>query len=122
MKRIALCLVIALTMMTVACSPLEQQARNTAAALQGAIAAAQTKYLDQCKANPQASACVIINQAVAGQNALVTSIEAYCNWSPTAPPAVTTQTCTPVKSAAAGLQTAIANANVFITELKGVLQ
>lgn len=122
MRKISICLIVALTLATVACSPLEQQARNTAAALQGAISAAQTKYLTQCQANPKDSPCVIVNKAVDGQNALVTAVEAYCGWSVTAPPANGSQTCVPVKSASAGLQTAINNANLFVAELKGILQ
>jgi hypothetical protein len=122
-KRLAgLLLTLMATLALVACSPLEQQARNTAAALQGAIGAAQAQYQTTCTANPSQTACTVINQAVAGQNALVTAAEAYCGWSTAAPPAVTTATCVPVKSAQAGLQTAINNANLFVTELKGVIK
>jgi hypothetical protein len=115
-------LVLVLTLVMVACSPLEQQARNTAAALQGALSAAQAQYLTQCTANPKDTPCVTINQAIAGENALVTAVEAYCGWSQTAPPANGTTPCVPVKGAAAGLQTAINNANLFITELRGILK
>ena len=120
MKRSVL-FVLSLTFCLLACSPLEQQARNTAAALQGAIGAAQAQYQTECTATPKDSACVTINQAVAGQNALVTAVEAYCGWSETAPPANGSQPCVPVKTASAGLQTAISNANLFITELKGLI-
>jgi hypothetical protein len=111
-----------LTLIASSCSPLEQSARNTAAALQGALGAAQAQYQATCTADPKQTACTVINQAVAGQNALVTATEAYCGWSTAAPPTVTTATCVPVKSAAAGLQTAITNANLFVTELKGVIK
>jgi len=121
MKRIAVALILTLTLVLVACTPLEQQARNTAAALQGALSAAQAQYQTQCTANPKDTPCVTINQAVAGNNALVTAVEAYCGWSQSAPPANGTATCVPVKSAAAGLQTAVNNANLFIAELKGIL-
>jgi len=120
MKKL-LALIVVMTLAMVACSPLEQQARNTAAALQGALSAAQTQYLTQCKANPTQAACVTINRAVDGQNALVTAVEAYCGWSQSAPPPNGTATCVPVKSAAAGLQTAVNNANLFITEVKGII-
>lgn len=121
MKK-SLVLVLALTLITTACSPLEQQARDTAAALQGAISAAQARYLTECTANPKNQACVAINQAVAGQNAFVTAVEAYCGWSETAPPPFGTASCVPVKSAAAGLQISINNANLFIVELRGLLK
>lgn len=113
--------VLLLTLITVACSPIEQQARNTAAALQGALGAAQAKYQATCTTDKTQSACVTITRAVDGQNALVTAIEGYCGWSTAAPPASTTATCVPVKSAAAGLQAAINNSNLFVTELKGLL-
>ena len=121
MKKLVVCLIVALTLATTACSPLEQQARNTAAALQGAISAAQTQYLTECTATPKDQPCVIINQSIAGQNALVTAVEAYCGWSETAPPANASAPCVPVKGASAGLQTAINNANLFMTELKGII-
>ena len=120
MKRISALLV--LTLCLTACSPLEQNARNTAAALQGAISSAQAKYQTQCSADKTQQACVTINRAVEGQNALVTAVEAYCGWSQSAPPANGSLPCTPVKGSAAGLQAAINNAQLFITELKGVIQ
>ena len=125
MKRFAVWPIILSMLVMTACSPLEQQARNTAAALQGAISAAQTQYLTECKVSPEIwkadRACVTINQAVEGQNALVTAVEAYCGWSQAAPPANGTVPCVPVKTAAAGLQTAINNANLFTAEVKGLV-
>ena len=118
MKR--LCYLLPLLLL-VACSPLEQQARNAAAALQGTLVAAQAKYHDACVANPQQDTCVRINKGVSGENALVTAIETYCGWSPSAPPSDPNATCVPVKSAQAALTAAIANANQFTLEIKGVL-
>jgi hypothetical protein len=114
----------ALCFVLVACplTPIEQSARNTAAALQGAIAAAQAQYQTQCTSTPTVQACVIINQSIAGQNALITATEGYCGWSVSAPPANPTAPCVPVKTAQAGLQAAINNANLFVTELKGVIK
>jgi hypothetical protein len=117
-----LSLILLLVLAEVACSPLEQQARNTAAALQGAISAAQTQYKSQCTLTPSVTACTTINRAVEGQNALITAVEAYCGWSQNAPPPMGSQTCVPIKGAAGGLQTAVNNANLFITEIKGVLK
>jgi hypothetical protein len=122
MRRIATMFLTVTLLLATACSPLEQQARNTAAALQGALGAAQAKYQTTCTADKTQSVCVTINRAVDGQNALVTALEAYCGWSQTAPPANGSQTCVPVKGASAGLQTAINNANLFVSELKGVVQ
>lgn len=115
-------LVFLLLLPMLACEPIEQQARDTAAGLEGALTAAQAKYQPSCSKNPNQNACQIINQAIAGQNALVTAIEAYCGWSAAMPPQNQTSTCLPVKTAQAGLATAISNANLFITELKGILK
>jgi hypothetical protein len=116
-------IIVIATMCITACPALEQNARDTAAALNGAITAAQSQYQTECKSNPSEKQCLIINEAIDGQNALVTASEAYCGWSVTAPPPNPGKTpCVPVKSAQAGLQTAIANANLFITEVKGVIK
>lgn len=122
MKSVVSALVICLLLVTTACSPIETKARDTAAALQGAILAAQSQYQTPCTADPTQAACKTISKAVAGQNALITSIEAYCGWSTTNPPADATAKCSPVKSAEPALQTAIANADEFLNELKGVLK
>jgi hypothetical protein len=121
MKKL-LWLLLVIPLIACPTTPLEQGARNTAAALQGALQAAQTQFQTTCTSNPKQTACTVINQAVAGQNALITATEAYCGWSQAVPPPSTTATCVPVKSAQAGLTTAIANANLFVTELKGVIQ
>ena len=119
MKFLAL---LAACIMLTGCSPLEQNARNTAAALQGAIIAAQASQQTSCTANPQQETCVVITKAIGGQTALITAITAYCGWSITNPPADPNATCTPVKTAQAGLETAIANATTFILQLKAVIK
>ena len=113
---IALCLLV-----MVGCSPLENQARDTAAALSGSIVAAQTKYQGNCMANPGQEICQIINRGVSGENALITAIEMYCGWSPTLAPPDPGATCVPVKSAETALQAAIANAASLTLQIKGAL-
>lgn len=104
-------------------SNIATDARNTAAALNGAIVSAQTQNQASCKVNPTQAACSVITKAINGENALITATEAYCSWSQVSPPDnPTTAACVPVASAQAGLQTAINNANLFITELKAVIQ
>lgn len=105
----------------VACTPIEKNARDTSAALKGAIESAQTKYLTSCTVDKTQAPCIAINKSVAGQNALITSIQAYCSYSVNTPPADPNAKCVPVASAKAGLETAVANATQFISELKGVL-
>lgn len=116
-----LVLILILSFAMIACSPIEQQARNTAAALQGAIVAAQAKYHDTCVANPSQNVCQVVNRGISGENALITSIETYCGWSTVAPPTDPNAKCVPVKTAQAGLTTAIANATRLTLEIKGVL-
>lgn len=113
--------ILLLLAVTIACTPIEQNARDTSAALKGAIESAQAQYLDTCKATPAQTVCVDINKAVAGQNALITSIEAYCGWSQTAPPADLNAACVPVKTAETALQSAISNANLLVAELKAII-
>ena len=118
------------------CSPLEQKARDTAAALSGSIVAAQAQYQTSCAANPKQEVCQLINRGVAGENALITAVETYCGWAPTNPsapnagapgapttaaPPDPTATCVPVKSAQAALQAAIANATALTLEIKGAI-
>jgi hypothetical protein len=123
MKGLLIAPILVWCLLMTACESLEQQARDTAAALGGAIAAAQTQYQTACTATVRdsstATACTLINKAVAAQNALVTADEAYCGFSPGTP---LTTTCTPVKSAEAGLSAAISNATPFVTELKAIIQ
>ncbi len=112
---------VALLLLMAGCSPIENNARDTAAALNGALTAAQFKYQDQCSAEPKLHQCDVISRAVDGQNALVTAVEAYCGWSIINPPLDKSAKCNPVKSAQTGLEAALGNANLFIAELKGLI-
>lgn len=105
----------------VACSPIENQARDTAAALSGALVASQGKYQARCMENPGEEICQVINRGVSAQNALITAVETYCGWSVTAPPADPRAKCVPVKSAEQGLKAAIANAAALTAEIKGAI-
>lgn len=110
-----------LCLITVGCSPIENQARDSAAAIKGAIESGQAKYQASCTANPSQSVCQLINRGISAQNALVTSAEAYCGWAVGAPPSDPLAKCVPVKSAQAALQSAILNANQITLEIKGAL-
>lgn len=103
------------------CSPIENQARDTAAALSGAIVAAQAQYEASCVTNPNQQVCQLINRGVSGENALVTAVETYCGWTPSVAPPDATAECVPVKSAQAALQAAIANATTLTLEIKGAI-
>ncbi len=103
------------------CSPLENQARDAAAALSGSITAAQTKYQASCTAKPSQEICQFINRGVSGENALITAVETYCGWAVTPAPPDPNAKCVPVKSAQSALQTAIANAATLTLQIKGAL-
>jgi len=120
--KLRLLVVITLVSVLTACPKFEQNARDTAAALGGAITAAQAQHQTECQAAPTLATCVLINRAIGAQNALVTSIEAYCGWTAGVLPTDPNAACVPVASAKAGLQSAIDNSNVFIGQLKGVIQ
>lgn len=103
------------------CSPLENQARDAAAALSGSIIAAQTRYQASCTANPSQQVCQAINRGVSGENALITAVETYCGWAVTPAPPDPNAKCVAVKSAQAVLQAAIANAAALTVQIKGAL-
>ena len=103
------------------CSPVENQARDTAAALSGSIVAAQTRYQGTCAAKPLQEICQVINRGISGENALISAVEAYCGWAPTLDPPAATAKCVPVKSAEAALRTAIANATTLTLQIKGAI-
>ena len=137
MRRLSTILIIlCLLLPTLGCSPLENQARDTAAALSGSIVAAQTKYQASCALNPSQEICQVINRGVSGENALITAVETYCGWAatfnprgpnadppgaPTLAPPDPTAKCVPVRSAQAALQAAIANAATLTLQIKGAI-
>lgn len=105
----------------VGCSPLENQARDAAAALSGSIVAAQAKYQATCAANPAQEICQVINRGASGENALITAVETYCGWAPTLAPPDPAAKCVPVRSAETALRTAIANATALTLQIKGAI-
>lgn len=120
MKRLFVIPILIFCMVLAGCQPIEQSARDTSAALGGAITAAQQQNQAACQANPSGAVCQLIDRAINAQNALITATEAYCGLAPqlNAPGAP----CTPVKGLDAALQSAISNATPFITQLKGAIQ
>jgi hypothetical protein len=119
-KLMTLLLMVGLVPM-VGCSPIENQARDTAAALSGSIVAAQTKYQPTCSANQNQQICQLINHGVAGENALITAVETYCGWAVNLAPPDPVAKCVPVKSAQTALQAAIANAASLTLQIKGAI-
>ena len=116
-RKLAVGLLVVGFLAMVGCSPIENQARDTAAALSGAIVAAQTQYQASCVANPNQQVCQLIDQGVSGENALISAVETYCGWTPTVAPPDATAQCVPVKSARAALEAAITNASTLTLEI-----
>ena len=115
-------LMIAMLFVTLACPstpPLEQNARDASAALGGLLTTAEAQH-QECVADSTPQTCQIIKRGVSGQGALITALETYCGMtiSPTLDPSTP---CVPVKSATTALQSAIANANQLVTEVKGTV-
>ncbi len=121
MKRVRVVLLTVGLVAMLGCSPIENRARDTAAALSGSIIAAETKYQASCAANTTQEVCQLINRGVSGENALITAVETYCGWTTTLTPPDATAACVPVKSMQAGLQAAIANAATLTLEIKGAI-
>lgn len=105
------------------CSPLENRARDAAAASQGFIQQAQRNHLAECQANPaKPFPCQTINQAIAAQNLLIDAIEQYCGWpSGTQPSGAASYPCAKNVSAQQRLQAAINSINQIIKDYKGAL-
>ncbi len=93
-------------------------ARDTAAALGGAITSAQQQYATECQSDASKSACGIINKAIAAQGVLITATETYCGFSGASQPI---DACKPVATAQEGLMKALDNAQQFLTDLKGII-
>ena len=106
-------------------TPLENQARDTAAAAQGFITAAQTAHGAECKADPTKAVCVDINRAVDAQNILIDAAETYCGWQTRPTPAqlaAATASCQRISSASSGLQVATGNLQNILADIKAVSQ
>jgi hypothetical protein len=121
MKKFIIGVLVVMLLPMLGCSPLENQARDTAAALSGSIAAAQSMYQARCAANPAQEICQVINRGVSGENALLTAVETYCGWTPTLAPPDPAAKCLPVGTARTALQAAIANAATLTLQIKGAL-
>ena len=121
MKNLIVIFLVVCLVPMLACSPLENEARDTAAALGGSIAAAQTRYQAACAANPSQQICQVINRGVSAQNALITAVETYCGWSTAAAPPDANTKCVPVKSTENVLRAAIANAAALTAQIKGAI-
>lgn len=102
-------------------SNLEGNARDAAATLGGLVTSAQAQH-QECVTDSSPTVCQTIKRGISGQNALITSLETYCEWAVVDAPPPTGTPCTPVSTAEGALQAAISNANQLTTEVKGVVK
>lgn len=81
MRSKAVVAILSLAFLLAGCSPLENHARDAAAAAQGFIQQAQKNHQAECQAFPTKPwPCVAINEAVGAQNLLIDAVEQYCGW------------------------------------------
>lgn len=112
-----------LTLALTGCSPLENSARDAAAAAQGFIEQAQQNHLTECQANPEKDfPCQNINQAIGAQNLLIDAIEQYCGF-PSRPGAEALKAlegrhCIRNKAAGERLRSAVASLNSIIADYR----
>ena len=124
MRRVSLFLILALTVSTVACTPIEKQAYNTIVAAKAFLDASKAQH-KECSAEPTKAVCVDLQKATAAKDFLIDSVEVYCS-SPSfdtaggtcMPPAKGTPA---YQVAITKLQAAIAAYNQAAADLKGVL-
>ena len=106
------------------CSGPEKNARDAIAASKGAIETAQTKYMDQCKADATLQPCTLINRAVAAQNTAINALELYCSGGSVggAPTFQNGGTCHADKTVQPKLDAAVSDLNQIIASIKGIVQ
>ena len=120
-SKVAMIAILALLVQPLAgCGPFEQTARDTIATLGGLIKTAQAEYQAECTANPSEQKCVLVNEAIRAHKLTITGLEIYCGFTigSTLPEA----TCTPIKSALAAVEAAVANLKPLIGQLTALLQ
>lgn len=114
MRKLIAAILPILLLVSCKVDPVIGAGRDTAAASQGAIIAAQA----QCSATPSAKVCTYLPQAISAQNLLVTSLETACGWSPNLPPVDPNAKCVVVQGALPALTAATQNIQTVLLELK----
>lgn len=124
MKRIIATLaLVALTLATTACTPLEKQAYRTIVAAKAFIDAEKAQH-PECATTPSTSACVMLKQATSAKDALIDAAEVYCAspsfdaGGPCTPPAKGTPAA---QVATDKLKAAISSYNQIYNDVKGAI-
>jgi hypothetical protein len=121
MKLIATLCIATLLLVTVACAPLEQSARDGIATAKGFLDA-EAKAHPECTQTPSAQACTLITKGNALKHVAIDALEQYCT-SPgfdagTDP--CTKPTGQAATVAAQQLKTALANLSQVISDIKAL--
>lgn len=80
MYKSALCITLCLCLMTVACGPLEQSARNGIATAKGFLDQEKVAHPECAGATPSVSpVCTLIHKGVAAKDVTIDALEQYCS-------------------------------------------
>jgi len=119
MKKLTIALTLVICLLLTGC-PSEKNARDSIAAFDGYLTSAVSKHDAECKADVdnKLPVCGIVIRGIRAENAAVTALETYCQLTPGTGKDQSLK-CSPVKSLASGLQSAINNMNQLTAEIKG---
>lgn len=106
---------LALTVVLVACAPLQDTARNGIASAKGFLDSEKAAH-PECAVDSEAQACYLIKRGVAAKDATIDALEAYCGGSAFDAGAP----CTPHSDLTDKLKSALANLNLTISDIKKV--
>lgn len=121
-KLFSLVLVVAFAIAETGCSPLEVKARDTSAALNGAVTTAIGQYSDTCRANESQVPCQTIIRAAGVLDVLLTADETYCGWAAGQAKIDPNAVCVPNKSATGLLTVATENAVMATAEIVVIIK
>jgi hypothetical protein len=119
MKILALSVIALLLLGCPTAGSPEQISRDAIAASNGVISSAQAQNHDACVAAPSGSNCILINKAIDGQHFVKSSLDVYCQFSPSDAP---DKVCVPLKAALPALQSAVSNLNALTNSVKGIIK
>jgi hypothetical protein len=121
MKLVLCSLIAVLTLASVGCSPLEQQAYKSVVAANAFIKAEKAQH-PECATNPSAAICQNFQKATSAKDLLIDAIEQYCS----SPDFDAGKPCVKPSGQAGDiakqqLQSAVANLNQVLTDVKGAV-
>ena len=107
----------------IGCQSLDRSARDGIAAFKGYLEQAITRRGPECVAsNGTAKYCDAIKRAASAENAAVSALAAYCQFTPFDAQNTPDKPCSPVKDLEGGLKSALANLNQLSGEIKAAAQ